>query len=103
MGEGWTRVLRWVVAVSLVVAAVSCVSAVNWNNTWSSFAGLDVSSSGGATSVATVEAEGMFHQWVLVALAALVVAAITTASLWLRQARAEATGEVADSLGAVPR
>lgn len=69
---------RWVVALSLVVAAGASIAAMNWYGTWDSFARLDAGS-GGGVSLSTVESQANFQRWVLVALVSLVVAVATMA------------------------
>lgn len=80
MSETVPQWSRWSVIVGLLVAAGSCVAAMNWHSTWTSFARLDAESSGGAISMLTVEAQANYQRWVLVALVSLVIVAVVMAS-----------------------
>lgn len=80
---------RWAVVVGLLVAVGSCIAAVNWYSTWTSFARVDAESGRGAVSLVTVNSQANFQQWVLVTLIALVVATAAMASQWLTGTNAD--------------
>ena len=81
----------------MLVAVGASIAAVNWYSIWMSFAQLDARSGVGGVSLATVDSQGSFQRWVLVALISLVVAVAALASEWLprtavvRRERLEAT------------
>jgi hypothetical protein len=75
---------RWAVVVGLLVAAGASIAAMNWYSSWMFFARLDAGSGGGGVSLATVDSQGNFQRWVLVALVSLVVAVAAMAFEWLR-------------------
>jgi len=66
MSHDIRRPLRWATRVSLVVSLGSVVAAMNWHGTWHFFALEGAKQSPPTTSLAAVEAQATFQQWVIV-------------------------------------